>query len=272
MISRLPLPFSTLPVKWGAPQLMPSTQMYTQVYRAGQKQISTKALEQVAASTSELLHNTISTSHALQVPLDTEPHRRTKASLHQLEPANSSSGSREADSGKSKQQFQQEGQCVSWTSAREFSPRSLPWRVGLEVLFDVGIGAELVSIPQATGLLTESREDMLVSLAAARISFESFAQACNSQSNACMSPAMTHIPDHADCSNNLAQHLLIRQLIDAVEVPLAAHVCAGDAAACAAAALLSGNCLQARNGCGFIDSMARLLTAVSPLQLLTSHV
>ncbi|BDA40695.1 probable actin-histidine N-methyltransferase at N-terminal half [Coccomyxa sp. Obi] len=190
----------------------------TQVYRAGQKEIGHLALAELARQTTALLHTTFSvdsSTHATPTSTSQSPSQQDAASIGAL---------------------------------KEHSGVA-PWHWGWEVLRDAEPGQELARVPLAAALAADSREELVMALAVARINSKHTATGSSPPHNGRLELPHAGAASHrdalsAEAASGGTESSLLDTLVRHVGVPFAALVMAGDSASLSAAEAVAGTPLE----------------------------
>lgn len=225
------------------------------MYRAGQKEIIAKALQEIARRAALLLPK----ASIAVVAEEKRPLHCTEKAGHSADNPKGADHSVQSSSrlaGSFKGCGEHSNGCpVSWTAAAAEhmpqGPATHPWQRGVRVLHDVCAGAELARVPLAAGLAADSRDELLLKVAAARIQHavgsqgsstgqglqerEELKNGTGSRSEAGSGGEGGRVGGGAD-----TQLALIEDLKRLVEVPLAGRIWAAEQAAHLAAKSLSG--------------------------------
>lgn len=210
----------------------------TQVYRAGQKEIGHLALAELARQTTALLHTTFS----VDGPTHAAP-TSTSQSLSQQDAA--STGALREHSG------------------------DVPWQWGWAVLRNAEPGQELARVPLAAALAADSREDLIMVLAVARINSKRTAAGSSLPHDGRLELPQAGAATRGDAFSAEAacwgsESSLLDTLVRHVDVPFAASLMAGDGASLSAAEAIVGertvsfkqsSRLRPSNTCSVLDAV-----------------
>ncbi|CAL8466995.1 g6531 [Coccomyxa elongata] len=188
------------------------------VYRGGQKEIGHLALAELARQTTALLHATFSVD----------------GSTHAAPTSTSQSLSQQDAAG---------------TGALREHSGDVPWQWGWEVLRNAEPGQELARVPLGAALAADSREDLIMALALARIKRKRTATGSFSPHDGRLKLPHAGAATRGDAFSAEAacwgtESSLLDTLVRHMDVPFAASVMAGDAASLSAAEAIAGTPLE----------------------------